>query len=154
MKILVVEDEIAIRAMVTSALKRAGYDIVEAKDGAEALRFLGAGLIVDALLTDIRMPEVDGWAVARAYRKQFPDLPVVYVTGQTDDFLPLPGGVLIQKPYRISEVLLILSRLIQSDRTQWGEIEGRPHSPDRNSRRACQSAGGEHHGGGVEECSG
>lgn len=124
MKILVVEDETAIRTMMVSALKRGGYNIVEAQDGAEALRLLGDGLALDALITDIRMPGADGWAVARAYRERYPDLPVLYVTGQADDMLPVPGGVLVGKPFRMSQVLPVLSRLIQLHHAQQGMIAG------------------------------
>jgi CheY-like chemotaxis protein len=124
MQILVVEDETAIRAMVTSTLKHAGYDVVEAKDGVEALQLLRAGLAVDALLTDIRMPGADGWTVAKTYRQQHPDLPVLYVTGQADEILPVPGGVLIQKPFRMSQILPVLSRLIQLSHAQRGLIAG------------------------------
>ena len=119
MKILVVEDETAIRMMVTSILRRADYDVVEARDGAEALRLLQAGLTIDTLLTDVRMPGVDGLTVARAYRERFPDLPVLYVTGQADDMLPVPGGVLVKKPFRMSQILTVLSSFAQFDKPQW-----------------------------------
>jgi CheY-like chemotaxis protein len=124
MQILVVDDETAIRTLVTTVLSRTGYDVVEANDGAEALQLLRSGLVVDALITDIRMPGADGWTVARAYREQFPDLPVLYVTGQADEMLPVPGGVLIQKPFRMSQVLPVLSRLIQLSQSQQGMIAG------------------------------
>ena len=124
MKILVVDDETAIRTMMVSALKSAGYDTVDAKDGAEALRLLRSGLRVDALITDIRMPGADGWAVARAYREQVPDLPVLYITGQADEMLPVPGGVLVRKPFRMSQILPILSRLIQLSLSQRGMTAG------------------------------
>ncbi len=118
MKILIVDDEHGIRTMIATTLKRVGYDIIEATDGAEALHLLRGGLVVDALITDIRMPGADGWAVAKAYREQYPELPVLYITGQADDILPVPGGVLIQKPFRMSQVLPVLSNLISSSDTQ------------------------------------
>ncbi len=124
MKILVVEDETAIRMMVTSVLRRVGYDVAEAKDGADALRLLQAGLTIDTLLTDVRMPGADGWTVAKAYRQQFPKLPVLYVTGQADDILPVPGGVLIKKPFRMSQILTALSAFTQSDGSQWRGMAG------------------------------
>ena len=124
MKILVVEDETAIRMMVTSALRKVGYDVAEAKDGADALRLLQAGLTIDTLLTDVRMPGADGWTVARAYREQFPKLPVLYVTGQADTMLPVPGGVLIKKPFRMSQILTVLSTFTQSDGSQWRGMAG------------------------------
>ena len=124
MKILIVDDELGIRTMVASTLKRIGYDTIVASDGAEALQLLGCGLVVDALITDIRMPGADGWAVARAYREQLPELPVLYVTGQTDDMLPVPGGVLIKKPFRMSQILTALSTFTQSDALQWRGMAG------------------------------
>ncbi len=124
MKILVVEDETAIRMMVTSVLRKVGYDVAEAKDGADALQLLRAGLTIDTLLTDVRMPGADGWTVARAYREQFPDLPVLYVTGQADDMLPVPGGVLIKKPFRMSQILTVLSNFAQSDGSLWRGMAG------------------------------
>jgi CheY-like chemotaxis protein len=124
MKILIVDDELGIRTMVASTLKRIGYDTIVASDGAEALQLLGCGLVVDALITDIRMPGADGWTVARAYREQLPELPVLYVTGQTDDMLPVPGGVLIKKPFRMSQILTALSTFTQSDGSQWRGMAG------------------------------
>ena len=124
MKILIVDDELGIRTMVASTLKRASYDTIVASDGAEALQLLGCGLVVDALITDIRMPGADGWTVARAYREQFPELPVLYVTGQADDMLPVPGGVLIKKPFRMSQILTALSTFTRSDGSQWRGMAG------------------------------
>jgi CheY-like chemotaxis protein len=66
MKILVVEDDPFIREMAVTGLEDAGYEAIEAASGGEALRLLHAGIAVDALLTDVRMPEVNGWEVARA----------------------------------------------------------------------------------------
>jgi CheY-like chemotaxis protein len=72
------------------------------------LRLLQAGIAVDALLTDVRMPEASGWEVARAYRERFPDLPVLYVTGYSEQMQPVPGGIIISKPYRMSQVVSVL----------------------------------------------
>lgn len=124
MKILIADDEPGIRTMVASTLKRIGYDTIVAEDGAKALHLLGCGLVVDALMTDIRMPGADGWTVARAYREQFPNLPVLYVTGQADDMLPVPGGVLIEKPFRMSQILTALSNFTQTDGSQWRRMAG------------------------------
>ena len=123
MNILVAEDETGIRTMMAATLTRVGYNIIEAKDGAEALHLLHSGLMTDALITDIRMPGADGWAVARAYRERFPDLPVLYVTGQTDDMLPVLGGVLIRKPFRMSQLLPVLSELIGSGKIQLDRVK-------------------------------
>jgi CheY-like chemotaxis protein len=99
MKVLVVEDDPFVREMAVAGLEDAGYEVIEAASGGEALRFLQAGITVDALLTDIRLPGARGWAVARAYRERFPDLPVLYVTGYAEQMQPVPGGIILSKPY-------------------------------------------------------
>ena len=81
MRVLVVEDDPFVREMAVAGLEDAGYEVIEAGSGEDALRLLQAGIALDALLTDIRLPGANGWVVARAYRERFPDLPVLYVTG-------------------------------------------------------------------------
>ena len=72
MKILVVEDDSFVREMAVTGLEDAGFEVIEAASGEEALRLLQTGITLDALLTDIRLPEADGWAVAMAYRERVP----------------------------------------------------------------------------------
>jgi CheY-like chemotaxis protein len=109
MKILVVEDDPFVRDMAVTGLEDAGYEVMEAATGGQALRLLQAGIAVDALLTDIRMPEANGWEVAKAYRERFPDLPVLYVTGYAEQMQPIPGGIILSKPYRMAQVIGVLS---------------------------------------------
>ncbi|GEO17978.1 response regulator [Microvirga aerophila] len=108
MKVLVVEDDPFVREMAVAGLEDAGFEAFEAPGGGEALELLQAGIAVDALLTDIRMPGANGWEVARAFRKRFPDLPVVYVTGYAEQMQPVPGGIIISKPYRMTQVIGVL----------------------------------------------
>jgi CheY-like chemotaxis protein len=108
MKILVVEDDPFVRDMAVSELEDAGYEVVEAASGGQALRLLQAGIAVDALMTDIRMPEANGWEVAKAYRERFPDLPILYVTGYAEQMQPVPGGIILSKPYRMAQVIGLL----------------------------------------------
>jgi CheY-like chemotaxis protein len=108
MKILVVEDDPFVRDMAVAGLEDAGYEVMEAATGGQALRLLQAGIAVDALLTDIRMPEANGWEVAKAYRERFPDLPVLYVTGYAEQMQPVPGGIIISKPYKLAQVIGVL----------------------------------------------
>jgi CheY-like chemotaxis protein len=105
---LVVEDDPFVREMTVAGLEDAGFKVTEAASGGEALRLLQAGIAVDALLTDIRLPEANGWAVAQAYRERFPDLPVLYVTGYTEQMQPVPGGIILLKPYRMAQVISVL----------------------------------------------
>jgi CheY-like chemotaxis protein len=108
MNVLVVEDDPFVRDMAVTGLEEAGYEVIEAANGAQALTLLEAGIAVDALLTDIRMPEVNGWEVAKAYREQFPDLPVLYVTGDTEKMQPVTGGIVLAKPYKLAQVISLL----------------------------------------------
>jgi CheY-like chemotaxis protein len=108
MRVLVVEDDPFVREMAVAGLEEAGYEVVEAASGGEALRLVRAGIVIDALLTDIRLPEANGWEVATAYRELFPGLPVLYVTGSAEQMRPVPGGIIISKPYRMAQVVGVL----------------------------------------------
>ena len=84
-RILIAEDEDAIRGMVARALLQDGHDVMTANDGAEALDVLtrehGA---FELLLTDIRMPVMDGIALALAAARDYPDLTILLMTGYAD----------------------------------------------------------------------
>jgi two-component system cell cycle response regulator CpdR len=84
-RILIAEDEEALRAMCARALLTAGHDVKTACDGGDALEVLqreGGGF--DLLLTDIRMPIMDGIALALAAARDFPDLTILLMTGYAD----------------------------------------------------------------------
>ncbi|AHG88499.1 PAS sensor protein [Gemmatirosa kalamazoonensis] len=86
--VLLVEDEAAVRGIARRILERAGYTVYEARHGADALLVWreqgGARGKIDVLLTDIRMPELDGRELAAALRRERPGLPVVYVSGYAE----------------------------------------------------------------------
>jgi CheY-like chemotaxis protein len=83
--VLIAEDDEPVRAFVRRALEIDGHVVTEARDGAEALEILeerkGA---FDLLLTDIRMPLMDGIALALAAAPQFPALVILLMTGYAD----------------------------------------------------------------------
>jgi CheY-like chemotaxis protein len=108
MKVLVVEDDPFVREMAVTGLEDAGYEVIDTASGSEALMLLEAWITLDALLTDIRLPGANGWVVAKAYRERFPDLPVLYVTGYAEQMQPVPGGIIISKPYRMAQVIGVL----------------------------------------------
>ena len=83
--VLLVEDEEAVRRLISRSLRSWGYAVVEARDGAEALRVCQAQTgPIDLLLTDIVMPGMRGGQVARQVKALFPDVRVVQMTGYTD----------------------------------------------------------------------
>ena len=84
--ILVVEDAESIRRMVCSMLSFCGYNCLEAADGLQALNIVReAPGSLDLILTDIMMPEMGGAELAKHVASLRPDLPIVFMSGYTDD---------------------------------------------------------------------
>jgi CheY-like chemotaxis protein len=84
-RILIAEDEEALCAMCARALATAGHDVVTACDGSAALDVLKRdGGRFDLLVTDIRMPIMDGIALSLAAARDFPDLTILLMTGYAD----------------------------------------------------------------------
>ena len=79
-RILVAEDDPSVREFVTRALRHQGHDVTAVADGSRALEALGQADF-DLLLTDIVMPNLDGIALALKVSKDYPDLPVLMMTG-------------------------------------------------------------------------
>jgi two-component system, cell cycle sensor histidine kinase and response regulator CckA len=80
--ILVADDDPGVRALATILLRRAGYRVLEATTGREALGAVQVhGEDVDAVLLDIMMPEMNGHEALGALREARPDLPVVFFSG-------------------------------------------------------------------------
>ena len=103
--ILLVEDEAVVRGLARRILEQAGYSVVEASRGDEALRFCAEHAAeLDLLLTDVVMPEMSGKQLADQLKSQYPELKMVFMSGYTDDSIVhhgvLDSGVeFIQKPF-------------------------------------------------------
>jgi len=83
-RVLVVDDEQDIREFLAFALENKGYNVTTADNGAAALNEVARGP-VDIVLLDMRMPVMDGWAFAQAYRQQpGPHAPIVVITAAHD----------------------------------------------------------------------
>jgi two-component system cell cycle response regulator CpdR len=78
--ILLAEDDKAVREFVSRALRQDGHDVTAVSDGQQALNVLNTGKF-DMMLADIVMPQVDGIALALKASKDYPDLPVLLMTG-------------------------------------------------------------------------
>jgi two-component system chemotaxis response regulator CheY len=86
-RVLVVDDEESIRRIAVRSLTKAGYEVVEAENGERAISALNAGdnpLMVDAILCDIHMPKINGHDAIAYFRKQYPGVPIVVLTGYPD----------------------------------------------------------------------
>ena len=79
-RVLVVDDEVQVRAVIAEALVEAGYDVEQVENGIDALESLQRSHF-DLMTLDIRMPRMDGMSVLRAVAERLPDLPVIVVTG-------------------------------------------------------------------------
>ncbi len=107
-RILLVDDEEAIRKPVRLALLRAGYEVVEASDGRQAVSALKEGdnpLMVDAIVCDIRMPHINGIDAILFFRAQFPSIPIVVLTGYPDFDLAISLMKLGVRDYLVKPVL-------------------------------------------------
>jgi CheY-like chemotaxis protein len=113
MKVLVVEDEDLVRTVAVQALEEAGFEVIEAATGEEALARCEEW-VADALFTDIRLPgNVDGWDIAERCREVNPKLPVVYTTGYSAQKpRRVPGSRLLHKPYELAQVVDTICELL------------------------------------------
>jgi CheY-like chemotaxis protein len=82
-KVLVVDDEEAVRELLCEILEDAGCETAQAASGREALALFDAGRF-DAVFTDIGMPGMSGWELARAVRERDADIPLAVITGWGD----------------------------------------------------------------------
>ncbi len=109
-RILVVEDRGLVRDLAHSILEAAGYNVVSAAGGDEALAVVEAGTIPDLVLTDVVMPGMSGAELARRLRGLRPGLPVLYMSGYTDDVLQAseleePRTSFLAKPFDNAELV-------------------------------------------------
>jgi len=96
--ILVVEDDPDVREYASSLLEQLGYRVIGAADGEAALDRLERDAAIDLLFTDVVMPGLNGFEVARIAQSVRPGLPVLFTSGYATDLTP--AGRLLQKPYR------------------------------------------------------
>ena len=97
--ILLVEDEPAVRGLFALSLRRDGYFVLEAANGAEALDVVGAAGRVDLVVTDVVMPIMKGTELAKRLRETYPDLRFIFVSGYVVHDELGPNAVLLQKPF-------------------------------------------------------
>ena len=85
-KILVVDDEEEVRNTIRLQLKGTGLEVVEAEDGKKGIEVLDAEnvITVDAILCDVRMPNINGVEAVAYFRREYPHIPVIVLTGYPD----------------------------------------------------------------------
>jgi CheY-like chemotaxis protein len=113
--ILVAEDEWLVRAALSDCLQDAGYVVLEAGTGAQAIERLQGDSRIDLLVTDIRMPGgLDGLAVLEVAHANRPELPVIVTSGNLDllGSCQVEATACLAKPYRIEDVLSLVAKCL------------------------------------------
>jgi two-component system nitrogen regulation response regulator NtrX len=132
-QILVVDDEERIRQSLNGVLKDEGYEVLEAKDGLQALKQIESDP-PDAVLLDIWMPGMDGMETLERIKAQIPNLPIIMISGHANIELAVKATKLgaydfIEKPLSLEKVLLtvnhalVFSKLEQENRALRQEIQ-------------------------------
>lgn len=132
-KVLIVEDEVAIREFEVINLKRVGYDTVEAGNGEEALRIYEEQNDFDIALLDISMPRMDGLTLCKELRKRSPSLGIIMLTARTQEMDKISGLMLgaddyITKPFSPTELLARVDSLYR--RVDVGRSAPKPKNKD------------------------
>ena len=106
--ILLVEDEDMVRAVAERALTRQGYQVLTAENGEAALELLESNPRPDLLISDVVMPTMDGPTMARHARAQYPDLPILFMSGYAEEQLrrsiDLDNVSFLPKPFSVQQL--------------------------------------------------
>jgi signal transduction histidine kinase/CheY-like chemotaxis protein len=118
LRILVIDDEPSVRSLLGDLLRASGHRVVEAANGRDALQRMETDDAWDLVLTDLGMPDLSGWDVARAVAARPSPPPVILVTGwgiQLEDRILAESGVaaVVAKPFTIEEVLGAVERVLR-----------------------------------------
>ena len=118
MKLMVLEDEYAIRSFVTLNLKREGYEVIEAESGEQAIELYNANPDIKVAILDVMLPGIDGFEVLKYLREKNPQMGVIMLTARTheqDKVLGLEYGAddYISKPFSPTELIARIRSLIR-----------------------------------------
>src|SRR5262247_4550698 len=119
-RVLIVDDEKSMRDLLSITLEKEGYDVETAAGGESAIEMLHRET-VDAVITDLRMPKVDGLQVLRAAKESSPDIAVIVITAVAStetavEAMKLGAYDYITKPFKLDEVNLIVRNALERKR--------------------------------------
>lgn len=128
-RILIVDDEIHIREVIRVALKKAGMDVIEARDGKEALARFAADW-PDVIVLDIGLPEFDGLDVCREIRKTS-DVPILFLSARDEEIdrilgLEIGGDDYVTKPFSPRELVARINVILRRLSPRNGEAKSGP----------------------------
>lgn len=118
MKILIVEDEFAIRSFISLNLKKEGFEVIEADNGEKAVDLFKSTKDIGIVLLDVMMPKLDGFEVLKIIRKERPEVGIIMLTARTSDqdkVMGLEYGAddYISKPFSPTELVARIRSLIR-----------------------------------------
>ncbi len=133
-KILVLEDEESIRSFVVINLKRAGYDVVEAGTGEQAIERLVENPDVSVALLDIMLPDIDGFEVCRRIRAMNLSVGIIMLTARTQEIDKVTGLMTgaddyVTKPFSPTELIARIDAVCR-------RVRGEEPQPKRNELRS------------------
>lgn len=118
--ILLVEDDQTIQSVIEEALSDGGFEITIASSGEQAVELLSAANPqFRAVVTDINLGRnrMDGWDVARHARESKPDMPIIYMTGDSADewaSMGVPNSILLTKPFAPAQLVTAVAQLLNA----------------------------------------
>lgn len=134
-KVLIVDDELNMRLVLAAMLKKEGYDITAAADGREALQILKSNKI-DVVVTDLKMPNLDGMGLLNCITEQYPQVPVIMITAHgtvATAVEALKKGALdyITKPFELDDLKNVISKAIKTRTLNENELFLPPEEIER-----------------------
>ncbi|MGC4252919.1 MAG: response regulator [Sphingobium sp.] len=122
-RILLAEDDDSMRAYLSRALEKSGYEVVAVANGAQAVPHIDTDSF-DLLLTDIVMPEMDGIELAQHAASAAPDMRVMFITGFAAVTLragqAVPQAKVLSKPFHLRDLVLEVERMFGTESLSGG----------------------------------
>jgi DNA-binding NtrC family response regulator len=112
-RILVVDDEPRVRHLTATALRRRGFEVVEAEDGMQALTAIDEPGVA-LMLSDIEMPGMDGYALAEIVRSRHPECGILLMSGRVSED-SARGYSFLQKPFMLGRLMESITEIMQGD---------------------------------------
>jgi CheY-like chemotaxis protein len=118
--ILIAEDEAMLRMIAGDMLRDVGYDVVEAADGAAGLEILQSDALVDLLISDIKMPRMNGYQLVEAALALRPEMRAMLMTGYAQEPVPdaikRAGIAVIYKPFDLDDLAALARKVLAAPR--------------------------------------
>jgi DNA-binding NtrC family response regulator len=126
-RVLVIDDEPSVRTVVRMTLEKAGYDVLEAENGEKAIEAINTGenrLVVDTVISDIRMPKTNGVQAIDYFQREYPHVPLIVLTGypETDmavSFLRNGVADYLVKPVEGEKLKAAVAKAMEQRQIAW-----------------------------------